>query len=231
MFQNMQVTTQPVFYLFLAVSLLLSLGYVWGKRKNTKIHLSAFNAVVGFLRPKDQTFTNIGGLTGYHANIVPHKNKIIRRVDLTLTLLPRQSWLYLPFSLMIKHTDRLYTTLLFGKKVKPSFGEGHLIEEKFGKTGQGAITDKDRFNSEAVLWGDKTFILYTEDEELNMAFKDLLERVKDPLTIKHIAINPGEGKAYFFMVPLYGIVSRVFGDIYNWIVKTVEPSTATSGGL
>lgn len=116
MFQNMQVTNQPVFYLFLAVSLLLSLGYIWGKRRNTRIHLSAFNAVVDFLKPKDQTFTNIGGLTGYHANIIPKINKTVRRVDLTLTMLPRQSWLYLPFSLILTRSDRLYVTLLFGKK-------------------------------------------------------------------------------------------------------------------
>ncbi len=218
----MQVTSQPIFYLFLAVSLLLSLGYVWGKRKNTKIHLSAFNGVVGFLRPKDQTFTNIGGLTGYHANIVPHKNKSIRRVDLTLTLLPRQSWLYLPFSLVMKHTDRLYTTLLFGKKVKPSFGEGHLIEEQYAKTAQGTITDRDSFNSDPVQWGDKKFILYTKDEKLNAAFRELLAAVKDPLTVKHVAVIPDERKAYFFMVPLYGVVPLIFGDIYNWIVTTVE---------
>ena len=222
MFQNMQITTQPVFYLFLAVTILLSLGYVWGKRRNTKMYLSTFNAVVGFLRPKDQTFTNIGGLTGYHANIIPHKNKVIRRVDLTLTLLARQSWLYLPFSLVTKHTDKLYTTLLFGKKIKPSFEEGHLIEGNFGKTGQGSIIDRERFNSESLKWGDKDFILYTKDELLNKAFKELVEEVKDPLTVKHIAIIPGEGKAYFFMVPQYGIVSLIFGDIYNWIVKTVE---------
>ncbi len=222
MFQNMQVTAQPVFYLFLAVSILLSLGYVWGKRRNTKIHLSTFNAIVGFLRPKDQTFTNIGGLTGYHANIIPHKNKVIRRIDLTLTLLARQSWLYLPFSLLTKHTDRLYATLLFGKKIKPAFEEGHLVEERFGKTGSGNIVGREGFNSEPLRWGDKDFLLYTKDEILNRAFKELVEEVKDPLTVKHLAIIPGEGKAYFFMVPRYGVVSLSFGDIYNWIVKTIE---------
>ncbi len=222
MFQNMQVTAQPVFYLFLAVTILLSLGYVWGKRRNTRIYLSTFNAIVEFLRPKDQTFTNIGGLTGYHANIIPHKNKVIRRVDLTLTLLARQSWLYLPFSLVTKHTDKLYTTLLFGKKTKPSFAEGHLIEEKFGKTGQGTIIEREHFNSEPLKWGDKDFILYTKDEVLEKAFKELVAGVQDPRTVKHIAVIPGEGKAYFFMVPLYGVVSLIFGDIYNWIVKTVE---------
>ncbi len=224
MFQNMQVTNQPVFYLFLAVSLLLSLGYIWGKRRNTRIHLSAFNAVVDFLKPKDQTFTNIGGLTGYHANIIPKINKTVRRVDLTLTMLPRQSWLYLPFSLILTHSDRLYVTLLFGKKVKPSFSEGHLIEKKFGKSSIGEIDNSENFNTEQIQWGGKEFIIYTKDEVLNRHFKELISLVSDPVTVKHIALTPGDDKAYFFMVPKPGTVSAVFGDIYKWLTKILTPA-------
>ena len=222
MFQNMQVTNQPLFYLFIAVSLLLSLGYVWGKRKNTRIHLSAFNAVVDFLKPKDQTFTNIGGLTGYHANIIPKKNKTIRRVDLTLTMLPRQSWLYLPFSLLLTRSDRLFATLLFGKKINPDFKEGHLIEEKYSSTGRGRIDNPEEFDREALLWGQRNFILLTKDEYLKSAFKDLIKQNPDPLTLKHVAIVPQESKAYFFMVPKLGTVREIFSSLFSWIASTIE---------
>lgn len=218
----MQVTNQPVFYLFLAVSLLLSLGYIWGKRRNTRIHLSAFNGIVDVLKPKDQSFTNIGGLTGYHANIIPKKNKIIRRVDLTLTMLPRQSWLYLPFSLIFTRSDRLYATLLFGKKIKPDIEEGHLIEEKFGKSSLGRIDNPNEFNSEEVLWGQRKYILYTKDEYMKNAFNKLIKNISDPYTLKHLAIIPKDSKAYFFMVPKIGVVTSIFGDVFNWISSTIE---------
>ena len=222
MFENMQVTTQPVFYLFLAASLLLSLGYAWGKRKNTKIHLSTFNAIVGVLRPKDQTFTNIGGLTGYHANIIPKNSKVFRRVDLTLTLLARQSWLYLPFSLITKHTDRLYATFLFGKKVKPSFKEAHLIDRKLNLTNQGSIDDPGSFESEQVVWGERNFILYTKDEALKGAFKKLISTLTSPGGIRHISFVPAEGKVYLFLIPGYNTVAPVFEPLYEWITHTVK---------
>lgn len=220
MFQNMQVTSQPIFYLFIAASILLSLGYAWGKRRNTRIHLSTFNVIIDFLKPKDQSFTTIGGLTGYHANIIPKKNKVIRRVDLTLTLLPRQSLLYLPFSLLITKSDRLYTTMLFGKKVKPPFGEGHLVEKKFSKTKSGAIDNTESFSAETIQWGGREFILYSKGRDVHTAFSELVKTLKDPVSIKHIAFIPGEGKAYFFMVPKYGTVEPVFGPLYDWVVKT-----------
>ena len=222
MFQNMQVTNQPLFYLFIAVSLLLSLGYVWGKRRNTRIYLSAFNAVVDFLKPKDQSFTNIGGLTGYHANLIPKKNKTIRRVDLTLTMLPRQSWLYLPFSLLLTRGDRLFVTLLFGKKIDPDFKEGHLIEEKYSRTGRGRIDNPKEFDSQEFLWGQRNYILYTKDEYLKEAFKELIKKIPDPLTLKHVAIVPQDSKAYFYMVPKLGTVRNIFASLFGWITATVE---------
>lgn len=222
MFQNMQVVNQPVFYLFLAVSLLLSLGYFWGKRRNTRIYLSAFNAIVDSVSPKDQLFTNIGGLTGYHANLLPKKNKVIGRIDLTLTMLPRQSWLYLPFSWIAMRFDRLFVTLLFSKKIKPSFQEGHLIEKNFGRRKIGAIDNREDFNRETIVWGGGEFELYTRDEYLSEKFRELIQSVPDPVTVRHIAFVPQENKAYLFVIPNIGKVAAVFSDIYSWITATVE---------
>ena len=49
----------------------------------------------------DQTFTNIGGYVGCHANLYPGGQSSVARVDVTLTLLPRHSWLYMPLSYII----------------------------------------------------------------------------------------------------------------------------------
>jgi len=61
--------TQPIFFIFVAVSFLLAFGYFWGRRYNRKIFLSAFNDLMEVVKPDEQTFTNIGGTIGYHANL------------------------------------------------------------------------------------------------------------------------------------------------------------------
>ena len=47
------ITSQPVFYLFIAASLLLSFGYVWGTRRNRKIIRATFDALMDLFKPKD----------------------------------------------------------------------------------------------------------------------------------------------------------------------------------
>ena len=128
---NTDISSQPVFYLFIAFTLLLTLGYSWGRRRNRGIHLSAFNALVETVQPKDQTFTNIGGLTGYHANLIPKQSAAVNRLDATITLLPRQSWLYFPFSLLTMRFDRLFISLSLTRKAVQGLKEGHLIEQGY----------------------------------------------------------------------------------------------------
>ncbi len=103
---NTEITTSPWFYLLIAASLFLTLTYSWGRRKNKRIFLSAFNGLLAVVNSKDQQFTNIGGIAGYHANIVPKNNTLVRRVDATITLLPRQSLMFMPFSLLVRRFDR-----------------------------------------------------------------------------------------------------------------------------
>ena len=154
---NSDITQQPVFYLFIAATVLLSLGYTWGKRRNTRIYLSAFNALVDALKPKDQNFTNIGGLTGYHANIVPHKNRFVHHVEATITLLPRQSWLYYPFSKMIRRFDRLFVTMIYSKKAENLTAEGHLIEDRFSSFRGPKISNTEKLEQEELRWGKTPF--------------------------------------------------------------------------
>lgn len=61
MFAYESIITQPVFFLFVAFSFLLTFGYFWGRRHNKGISLSAFNDLIEVFHPDDQTFTNIGG--------------------------------------------------------------------------------------------------------------------------------------------------------------------------
>ena len=224
--EQVDVTQQPVFYLFIAFTILLTLGYSWGRRGNKRIYLSAFNALVETLKPKDQNFTTIGGQTGYHANLIPKKNKIIRRVDATITLLPRQSWLYLPFSLLTFRYDRLFLLLLFGKQAMSVAEEGHLIEEKYSRFRGPKITNEDRLQKEELRWGDKKFLLYYESDEMKGELLKLRDLIGEPRYLRHVAVVPDQDQAFCFMIPKRGYVREVFPVIYGWLHRLLERKMA-----
>ena len=219
---EVDVTQQPIFYLFIAFTILLTLGYSWGRRGNKRIYLSAFNALVETLRPKDQNFTTIGGQTGYHANLIPKKNSFIRRVDATITLLPRQSWLYLPFSLLTFRYDRLFLMMLFSKKAMGVLSEGHLIEEKYSKFRGPKITNAEQLQKEAFRWGDRDFLLYYADELVKADLLELKDRLKEPKHLRHVAVVPDRDQAFLFMIPKKGYVREAFPIIYKWLNRLIE---------
>ncbi len=219
---NEIVTQQPIFYLFIAFTILLTLGYSWGRRANKRIHLSAFHALIDTVKPKDQNFTTIGGQTGYHANLVPKKNLLVRRVDATITLLPRQSLLYLPISLLTFRFDRFFLVMFFGKKAMGLVSEGHLIEKNYSKFRGPKITNEDKLQLEEMRWGDKEFLLYYEDEDIKQDLLNLKNQLTAPGYLRHVAVVPEKDQAYLFMIPKRGYVGEVFPVIYTWLNKLLE---------
>ncbi len=228
MFSANNVADQPEFYLFIAATILLSLGYMWGRRRNRRITTSAFDAIAAVLRPKDQTFTNIGGLTGYHANFIPHRNRTIKQVDATMTLLPRQSWLWYPFSRMIRRFDRLFLSFHLGKKATGSLREGHLIDKKYSNFAGARIENADSLQKETFQWGKRTFFLYYKDDTV----KREMERCKsmvgsDPGPLRHVALVPNRNRLFVFLVPQLGKVEHPVDSVYRWFSDIADSAAKT----
>lgn len=223
MFSGTQVTDQPVFYLFVAVSILLSLGYGWGRRRIRRITTSVFKEITAVLSPKDQTFTNIGGLTGYHANFVPHRNRFVKQVDATMTLLPRQSWLWYPFSRMIRRFDRLFLTFHLSPKVTGILQEGHLIEKAYASFAGARIVNADSLKHETFRWGKRTFSLYYHDDDVKNRMEYCREMIgPDPGPLRHVALVPGQDRLFIFLIPVPGTVEGIVGTVYRWFSELVE---------
>jgi hypothetical protein len=219
MFEHEQILTQPVFFLFIAFSFLLSFGYFWGRRQNKKLFLSAFNDLVDIVKPDDQTFTNIGGVVGYHTNLFIKKKGPVSRVDATITLLPRHSWLYFPISKIISKYDRLFITLYL--KQNP-LGEGHLIEKKYAGFRGPKITNEQRLNKETIKWGKHDFYLYYVNLKVRDHFIKFMELNPEPAIIKHIAIVPDQKKSFVFMIPHRTKVAQYFAPIYQWLPSVIK---------
>ena len=223
MFSGTEVADQPVFYLFIAVSILLSLGYAWGRRRIRRITTTVFDEIAAVLRPKDQTFTNIGGLTGYHANFVPHRNRSVKRVDATMTLLPRQSWLWYPFSRMIRRYDRLFLSFHLSPRVTGILREGHLIEKSYSSFAGAKIENAASLTNETFEWGRRTFYLYYFDEEVKKTMEHCRKMIgADPGPLRHVALVPEQDRLFVFLIPVPGAVEGAIGAVYRWFSELVE---------
>jgi hypothetical protein len=214
MFQHEYIVTQPLFYLFIAFTAALSIGYFWGRRANKRVFLSAFNALVDIVRPDDQTFTNIGGLVGYHANLLIKRKGPIERVDATITLLPRHSLLYLPISKLIMRYDRLFVSI----HLKPALpGEAHLIETKYAGFRGPKISNVARLTRHEVRWGNFDFLLYYERTIMRDRLTEFMRAHPDPGIVRHIALVPDQRKCFAFMIPHKNRVRTDFCPVYEWI--------------
>jgi hypothetical protein len=208
------IITQPAFLLFVAFSCALTLGYYWGRRKNGRIVRAAFDDLVELVKPEDQNFTNIGGAIGYHANLFIKRKGPLHRVDATITLLPRHSWLYLPISKLIRKYDRLFITLYFEQQPPE---EAHLIEVKHAGFGQRRIDQAQRFHRIEVNWGKHKFYLFHIGNEMRDRFLHYVNEHPDPGIVRHVALVPRQKKAFIFAIPQIGRVGKDVAPVYDWL--------------
>jgi hypothetical protein len=216
MFEYSYLAGEPLFYLFIAFSFILGAGYFWGKRVNTRIFRSAFDDLVSVIQPTDQTFTNIGGLIGYHANLTLPRKSPVERVDATITFLPRHSWLWMPISKLIRKYDRLFITLHL-RQVPGA--EGHLIEKDYSRFRGPKIDNADRMKQEVLTWGKHSFLLYYGNGKIRDQLRTLASDTPDPGNIRHIAIVPEQKRCFIFMIPREGQVAKDFGPVYRWLLS------------
>ncbi len=222
LFETTDVTSQPVFYLFIGITILLTLGYSWGRRANKRIVIGALDDLQALFKPKDQQFTNIGGLTGYHANFIPLHNRHARRVDATCTLLPRQSWLYYPISRMIRRFDRLYLVFHLAEKAVGTLTEGHLIERRYSAFMGAKVENAAELERESFEWGGLQFELYYEDQVARDALLDVKARLGEPGGLRHVALVPEQDRMFLFMIPVRGTVGKTVGVIFEWFNALVD---------
>ncbi len=219
MVEHGHIVTQPLFLLFIAFSCILTMGYFWGRRENKRVFLSAFGDLVDVVRPDDQTFTNIGGVVGYHANLLIKAKGPVSQIDATITLLPRHSWLYMPISKLIMKHDRLFITVYL--RHRPP-GEAHLIEEKYAGFRGPKIRNAHRLDRREIRWGTHDFSLYYETIKMRDNLLKFIDHKPDPGIIRHIAIVSDQRKCFIFMIPRKGQVKKDLAPIYRWIASVIE---------
>ena len=167
-----------------------------GRRRNLELMRDYIRELENALKPKDKLYTLLGLYSGFKGTL-RIDNEIVREVEVSVGLMPRESLLYYPISLLTLKHDRLY--LVFKLKKKPSY-EGHIIRQDVLKYNKAEL---DSFKVKQVRLYGKTYL--TDCEEV--CLKHLKEIVVSE-NVLHVALVPKTRVLYVFMKPKPGLPSK-----------------------
>jgi hypothetical protein len=213
----------PLFSLLIfimAVGAFTAVSFRSGKRKNREICARTFQDLLKVFEPDEHIFTNIGGAVGHHAAFSFRERGPVSRIDVTLTLLPRQAPLYMPISKLIMKSDRLFISIYMRY---PPPGEGHMIEKSYAGFRGSEITNISRLDQSQCQWGGLTFFIYYEQHRMLARFIELSDSLEDPGPIRHIAVVPDQRKGFVLMALQDSGTEAYLAPVYQWLFRVFEP--------
>jgi len=197
--------TASAAFILLTIGVLISLQFYRGRRQNLRLMRDIARELEEAVRPRDQTYTWLGGYVGFRADY-KIATPLSNQVQATLTLLPRQSILHFPFSLLFLRHDRLYLLI---KLRRPPPGEAHAVSRRYYRFGPGIEGRERMFREERKTPRGPVFELWYRHSPARESLVWLLDRLEVPGLIKHLALVPGVNHIYCLMQPVPGKISAV----------------------
>lgn len=171
--------------IFIVLSLSLVLGFYWGRGFNVRKARDVSSTLEKIFKPRDQIYTWIGGYIGFYAE---YKTNGFKKVEVTFTMLPRQSWLYLPFVWLLGKRDKINILFRTASKKLPDL---HLVKSSFKED----IPENKNYQIKKMRLGNKIFKIYNLSEE------DLLRLNPEVIPFKErllrVSFTPETGVVYF----------------------------------
>ncbi len=196
----------------------LVVANIYGRKKNEWISSWIASESESVLNPVDKNYVNIGGSIGY--NFTYKLKKPYTEAKGTFTLLPRQSLLYIPISLLIRGYDRFYLNIFTKEEL---LGEGHIISKDYYGKMRTKIDGINDMYKEVVIKDGIEFILLWRNHRLEKPLKDLLEKVETTNLFKHFC-SFKDNKTFFILMKakkekVETILKTVMNNIDNFIAK------------
>lgn len=183
--------------LIIVLAAVSTAGYFRGRKKNRWIAGWISRETEEVFKPKHTSYTNIGGTIGY--NFTYSLASPFKEAKGTFTLLPRQSILYLPVSLIITRHDRYYLHIYAAKKL---IGEGHLIRKDYFRRMRVPIAGADAMDQEILVQKGREFILLTKNDSVKEPLKKLLSSLQQPEHLMHFCCYPDTKVFFVYMKPV-----------------------------
>jgi hypothetical protein len=204
------MTQEQVFVAMIVAAGVLMLGYLRGRKVNLALVKAISQELETALRPKDQTYTWLGGLLGFRAEYTgsPHAP----RVEATLTLAPRHSLLYLPVARLVTGGDRLFVVSYPTKSIRD---EAHVVAQAYRRR-LGRLAGEERWHRETVDTGSARFEVLGPNPALVASLRDWIRSLPQAARLKHVALVPGAGTLYLYLAPAPGEVQTMVARALTW---------------
>ncbi len=214
----MQVSTNLIAILLLLGGV-ASLQFFKGRRLNATIMIHYIRKFEENLKLKDKLYTYLGGSIGFKAKF-DLDDKNFKSIDLVLTLLPRQSLFWLPFSYPIKRGDRLYV------KFYPRFRirrDVHIVQNFYYLFGPD-IKERDVLKKERATVGkyNNFYTLYENKEDFDRIKRVVEMTFSNPRRVRHIALNKETNSVFLLIKPDLQETPKELNKLLNNLPKVFE---------
>ncbi len=146
---------EPMFLLVFALIGFVFLGWYRGGRKNVEVILSTCRTAERVFEPVDTNYTNIGGVVG--VNFVFELSSPFRRLEGTVTTVPRHAALYLPISRWVIRREDMLLITVYCERLRP--GQGHIVERGRYQRAGAAVEEPEEMFETPVARGNREFLL------------------------------------------------------------------------
>ncbi|AEC52396.1 hypothetical protein PNA2_1481 [Pyrococcus sp. NA2] len=185
-----------IILIIMVLAAVSTLQFYKGRKLNLLLMQHYLRSVEDILKPVDKEYIWLGGYVGFRA-YYKLRDKDVLKFEYTLTLLPRQSILYFPISLLISRHDKMYVV------IRPTFEvkrEVHFLQKGYFRIKPRIEREVELLKGEEEVNGVKFEVLYEKRRDIEIV-KNSLEKFPKIKNIKHVAIVPKTNVIYFFFKP------------------------------
>ncbi len=164
----------PLLLIIVAIAALTGYSWYQGNRTSRMVILAATTAMERVFQPVDTGYTNIGGSVGY--NFSYSLNSPFKRLEGTVTTLPRHALFYLPIALWLLKREDLLLFTLYCEHLET--GQGYIVEKSRYEGRRIPVDDRENLQNTPVSRGSKEFVLLW----YNPLIRDRLSAILDELS-------------------------------------------------
>lgn len=175
-----------IFVFFIVLAFIVVAQFYRGRRVNLQLIAYTDRKLEELYQPRDKNYWLIGIYVGFRA-LYKLSKSLLDRVEITFILLPRYSIFYYPISKLVSRFDRIFLVYWFNCRVRR---EAHLVQKGYYRKRIDKVIDMRWLRMDKRIIRGKEYYAIYNDHSLLIRLVDMLERMKNPHLIKHIAFVP-----------------------------------------
>lgn len=215
----MVTLTSGLLLAIMVLAAVASIQFYKGRKLNLQLMQHYLRSIEEVVKPEDRDYVWLGGYVGFRASYKVNRANM-RKFEYTLTLLPRQSILYFPISLLVSRHDKIYFVIKPFAQIKH---EAHLIQKGYYRM-MPKIENKDFLQSEIIEIAGKEYEALYEKRRDVENLKALVESFSRPHNVKHVSLTPKTNVFYVFMKPEPDTVEEDVEKLVRFVNEKLKES-------